>query len=296
MTVRPFNDVDLHAYVDDQIGPDRRASIDAYLRVAPGDAARVAAWRRQNEALRTVFADSAGEPVPLWLTVGQIASNRDRPIPLVKTPELRLRRDAGRVRRSGHSAWPVQPTWSLAGVAFVCGLALSSAATYGPVWLDWIRPAVKSQSMRSFLQRAQEAHETYGIDPYHAVDVADSPPGSLRNWLERRVSFAVVVPDLREQGWTLQGGRLAPNAPGPGALLVYSSAGGDRLSLFSGRIAGGNGEGETPSQTADGVFGWSEGQVAFALATTRPAPWLERNGPLLRAAVQSGEPDEAEAR
>ena len=82
--IRPYNDVDFHAFVDDQVGPDRREAIAAYLKTSPSDAARVALWRRQNEAIKGVFADATSEAVPLWLTVGQVASGHDRPIPLPK--------------------------------------------------------------------------------------------------------------------------------------------------------------------------------------------------------------------
>ena len=296
MSVRTFNDVDLHAYVDDQIGPDRRSSIDAYLRTAPSDAARVETWRRQNEALRAVFAGSAVEPVPLWLTVGQIASSRERQIPLDKAPAIRLQGVAGASRKADDGARRAQSSWTFAAIAFACGLVLSSAVAHAPTWMGWIASPAKSAPMRAFLQRAQEAQDTFGEDPDRPVDTVDSPPGSLRSWLERRLSFPVSIPDLGDQGWTLQGGRLAPNDVGPAALLVYSNASGDRLSLFFGKVAEIDGEGEAPAQGARGVLGWTEGGVGFALLTTKPAQWLERNGPTLRAAVQSADLDEAVSR
>ena len=74
--MRPFSDVDLHAFVDGQVNPERRALIDAYLKATPAEAAQVDLWRRQNEAIRSVFGGTALEPVPLLLTIGQVGPGR----------------------------------------------------------------------------------------------------------------------------------------------------------------------------------------------------------------------------
>jgi anti-sigma factor RsiW len=43
---------DLHAYVDDRLSDARRKAVEAYLEEHEGAAAKVAAYRAQNDALR----------------------------------------------------------------------------------------------------------------------------------------------------------------------------------------------------------------------------------------------------
>ena len=150
----------------------------------------------------------------------------------------------------------------------------------GLQWAVWDRDA-----RQTFSARALEAHETFTLDPDHPVDVLDKPEGSLREWLERRVPVSVRVPDLSVEGWTLKGGRIAPGDLGPGALLIYQRGAGDRLSVYSGRLAAGFGAKEASVVDGKGVLSWSEGDVGYAVASTLPAPWLVHHADELRSAI-----------
>ena len=46
---------ELHAYVDGELPADRREAVEAWLASHPDDAARVAAWRAQAEAIRARY-------------------------------------------------------------------------------------------------------------------------------------------------------------------------------------------------------------------------------------------------
>jgi anti-sigma factor RsiW len=59
----PVTEDELHAYVDGEIPADRRQAIEAWLASHPDDAARVAAWRAQADAIRTRYSAVAGEQV-----------------------------------------------------------------------------------------------------------------------------------------------------------------------------------------------------------------------------------------
>src|SRR5262245_65433048 len=59
-----FSKNELHAYVGDGREGDARRGVEAYLAQAPEDAARVAAYREQNAALRAVFDPVIEEPLP----------------------------------------------------------------------------------------------------------------------------------------------------------------------------------------------------------------------------------------
>src|SRR2546421_6744458 len=54
---------ELHAYVDGQIAGGECAAIEKWLESHPEDAARVAAWRAQADAMRARYGAVANEPV-----------------------------------------------------------------------------------------------------------------------------------------------------------------------------------------------------------------------------------------
>jgi len=60
----PVTEDELHAYVDDEIAADRRGAVEAWLASHPEDAARVAQWRAQADAIRARYGMLASEPVP----------------------------------------------------------------------------------------------------------------------------------------------------------------------------------------------------------------------------------------
>lgn len=64
MTGLPVTESDLHAYLDGQLPGARRGEVEDYLGRHPEEAARIASYRAQNEALRAVFDPVLDEPVP----------------------------------------------------------------------------------------------------------------------------------------------------------------------------------------------------------------------------------------
>src|SRR5437870_11811755 len=67
---------ELHVYVDGELPADRRAAVEAWLASHPEDAAHVAAWRAQSEAIRARYRTVAEEPVPARLALERITRNR----------------------------------------------------------------------------------------------------------------------------------------------------------------------------------------------------------------------------
>lgn len=68
----------LHAYVDDALDGSARQEVEAYLARHPEAAARVAAWRRQKQALHALFDPVLTEPVPARLLPRPPAARRLR--------------------------------------------------------------------------------------------------------------------------------------------------------------------------------------------------------------------------
>lgn len=63
----PFTDADLNGLVDGQLDSGRQAEILQRLKTYPAEAAKVEAWREQNDLIRATFSEVASEPVPVSL-------------------------------------------------------------------------------------------------------------------------------------------------------------------------------------------------------------------------------------
>ena len=68
----PVTEDELHVYVDGELPADRREAVETWLSSHPEDAARVAAWRAQAEAIRARYGAVIHEPVPDRLTLSRI--------------------------------------------------------------------------------------------------------------------------------------------------------------------------------------------------------------------------------
>ena len=80
----PISETELNAYVDGEAFPERQALIEAWLAGDPAEAARIRAWRRQNQALRAAFVRIPSEPLPADLA--EVASPRRETSARVRMP------------------------------------------------------------------------------------------------------------------------------------------------------------------------------------------------------------------
>ena len=71
----PVTEDELHAYVDGEVSAERRAAIEAWLATHPEDAARVAQWRQQAEAIRARYGVIATERIPARLNLDKVMRN-----------------------------------------------------------------------------------------------------------------------------------------------------------------------------------------------------------------------------
>jgi anti-sigma factor RsiW len=106
MSNRPINEEDLHAYVDGEIAGGRCAEVEAWLAAHPDDAARVAAWRAQAEAIRARYAGVADEPVPARLALTRLAPRRWPRIAAIVLLGFAVGAATGWF---GHGAWEARP-------------------------------------------------------------------------------------------------------------------------------------------------------------------------------------------
>jgi len=110
----PVKEAELHEYVDGELDRERQTAVEAHLAMSPADSARVANWRRQNEAIRAAFPPLDAVQLP-W-------------VPLVL-----LEHGHGRLRQRWF-AFAV-------AIAFVSGMLFAGCAIIVASRLSWLEAA-----------------------------------------------------------------------------------------------------------------------------------------------------------
>jgi anti-sigma factor RsiW len=227
----PVSEEELHAYVDRELVAERRAAVEAWLAAHADDAARVAAWRAQADAIRAKYGPVADQPVP-------------------------ARFDVNRLARSGQR-------WSrLAAAAAVAALLVGAAAGWlGRGAWDGALP------VRSVTAEALDAYKLYVVEVRHPVEVPGSDSEHLGQWLTRRLGYAVRAPDLDATGLKLVGGRLLPSYSSgpPSAFFMYEGSTGERFTVYSRRATMPQMALRYRDAGPIGSVMWVENQIAFVV-------------------------------
>jgi anti-sigma factor RsiW len=237
----PMNEAKLHAYIDGALSDAERAEVDAHLAAHAEDAARVAAYRAQNEALHRAFDGVLHEPHSL-------------------TP------GATQPRR-----WQ----WAAALAATFVGGAVLGAVLQA----TWdMQPDMRA--VPTIARQAALAYAAYVPEVRHPVEVAASEEQHLVAWLSKRLDTPVKAPSLVADGYRLLGGRLLPPAgeagDAPVALFMYENAQGKRLSLLVRREPSAKETAFRFSQSgATNIFYWVDGPLGYALAGEIPREELQ---------------------
>lgn len=201
------------------------------------------AWQAQRDALRQLHREVLDEPVPPMLL------------------------EAAGVAGTQHTGHGRRLRWG--------GMAAAVAIAFGAGWLgnaQWLRAtgdaarlSRSTPATQEFVHAAAVAHAVYSPEKRHPVEVAAAEQQHLVQWLSRRLDRPLKVPDLSAQGYTLVGGRLLPGSQGPRAQFMFERAGGERVTLYIGSLAG------TAEPATD--------ETAFRFATDSPVPsfyWVDR--------------------
>jgi anti-sigma factor RsiW len=194
------SDDELHAYVDGELKPDRRNTIEAWLATHPADAARVAAWRAHADLIRVRYGGIARGPLPARLDLDRLA----------------------RAERK----W----TWFAAAAVVAAFLIGGATGWFGRALVlpsTAMAPTVSAEAL--------DAHKLYVTEVRHPIEVP-AEAAHLIPWLSRRVGSSLRAPDLAPFGLKLMGGRLLPTQAGkPAAMLMYENASGERYTLYCAR-------------------------------------------------------------
>ena len=222
---------ELHAYVDGQIAGGECATVERWLESHPEDAARVAVWRAQADAIRARYGAIASEPVP-------------------------VRFDIDRLMRADRK-------WSRLAAAVVL-LAFLVGGVSG-----WFGRTAWEGSTPSGVVTAEalDAYKLYVVEVRHPVEVPGSEADHLSQWLSRRVGYAVRPPDLGASGLQLVGGRLLPSPAGPAAaFFMYEALSGERFTVYCRRAKAPESALRYRATGAVGSFSWVGDDVAFVVS------------------------------
>jgi anti-sigma factor RsiW len=228
----PVTEDELHAFVDGELPADRREAVEAWLASHPEDAARVAAWRAQMEAIRAHYGDVSAQPVPARLMLGRLDRAR-------------------------------QSRFAIGIAAAIGALVVGTAAG----WIAHGASAAAPNEIETMTAEALDAHKLYVVEVRHPVEVPGSEAEHLVQWLSKRMGYPLRAPNLESLGLNLVGGRLLPGPNGAAAaFLMYESAAGERFTLY---CAHSTVENTAMRYNADGkasAFYWADGKVAYVVS------------------------------
>ena len=241
MTSQAINEDELHAYVDDVLSAERRAAVEAHLARHPADAERVAAYRAQKQALKTLFQPVLDEPLP-----------------------ERLQVLAAQPLRSRSGGWSSGLWQRLAAGVMIAALGAAGG------WLAHGRYPTSEPMARvvPLSHQAAIAHVVYSPDVRRPVEISADQEEALVKWLSKRLGTPVSPPKLGALGYELVGGRLLPGNSGPVAQFMYQDAGGQRMTLYvTTESAEKRDTGFRFAREGQvNVFYWVDGRLGYALS------------------------------
>ena|SRR6185437_5015379 len=237
----PIDENELHLYVDEHLGEERRHAVEALLRDRPEVAARVNDYRHQNELMRQLF-NPAGDAPP--------TDNQER---LLRALEQRL----GRGRMA--ALW--RPATAAAAALFL-------AATLGAVGTEYYdeRTTVASEPMPSFADTAARVHSFYASGTSEPTEFGADAASKLDTLLDKRLGAPLRLPDLSQKGFSLVGGRLLPAVGGAAAQLLYRDQGGRLVTVFLGPADKTRLTATQVTERKDlSLYAWLDGRIGVAV-------------------------------
>ena len=235
----PVTDDELHVYVDGELPEDRREAIETWLSTHPEDAARVAAWRAQAEAIRARYGKVVDEPAPARLALDRLTRNR--------------------------RSWI-----GIAAAATVAAFAIGGTAG----WMARGASAAAPSEMETFASEAISAHRLYIGEVRHPIEVR-AEENHLLPWLSRRVGTTLRAPDLNSFDMKLLGGRLLPGINGPAALFMYESGSGERITIYVSKTTEPRTSFRYKISDKFGALRWSEGGYGWVVSGPDDKPRLK---------------------
>lgn len=196
-----ITEIDLGAYVDDQLDDRRRVDVEAWLASRPGEAARIMADLRTRDELRLALALPGASGT---VTTTESARRLER--------GLARRHFLGRFQRA-------------AAILLLLGAGWAANEMAGPIV---VTRSVASAPPPAYVAEALRAHGTASLRASMASQpqVADFDPDEIRS------VTAIVMPRLPDD-WTVRDVQVFPSSYGPSVELSAETKDFGRLSLFA---------------------------------------------------------------
>lgn len=204
---QPALDLDLHAYVDGQLGPDMAADIEARLDADPDLRHAVDAMIADRDNIR-----AAAHALDAVVAAGP-----------VNLRSAALERELG--RRLARRRWQTR----LAGPAsrqIAAGIALFAMG-----WGAHMAVAPADRGYPLYVAEGLGAHTVFANDPVRPVEFTPDATSAALDWMSEKLKRKIDSPALDALGLTLVGTRLSGTREGPLAQFIYEDRSGNRLSL-----------------------------------------------------------------
>lgn len=231
----PVGETDLHAYLDGELPPERRRTVERFLVDHPDAAERLAEWAAQGDGIRAAYDAVLAETPPATLVAA--AQRGDRPA-----------------------------LWRAAAAAVL-------VATFAGGFL--LGGYINRVPSSSLADAGLTAHQLYIPEKIHPVEVTAADRPHLESWLSKRVGLAVAAPDLSASGLALLGGRVAPVAGGAGALFMYENPAGERFTLLVAKAGERDRPLAYHEAGAFGAYDWGGSGYGFVLSGPHDEALLE---------------------
>ncbi|HPR07197.1 MAG TPA: anti-sigma factor [Denitromonas sp.] len=229
----------LHAFADGQLDAPEHTDVAKWLATHPEAAAEVAGWKAQSAAMHDAYDATLDEAVPARL----LAATRNG------------------APASAGSRWSMAAAIGWLAIGLVGGFMAGRNTDSTPT----------AQLPLPLARQAAIAHAVYAPEVRHPVEVGADQRDHLLGWLSKRLGHPIVAPALEALGYQLVGGRLLSGESGPGALLMYEDASGERLTLF---VSADTDDSATAFRFAEhdkvNVFYWVDAGYGYALSGTLP--------------------------
>lgn len=235
MPVEPVHDVEIDAYLDGELEPERRLAVEDHLARCPHAALRMLADMRARTALRLAYA-APDEPSDALVTAANQLSSRLTGAGRGRASIVRFF-SPGRIGSMGALA-----------AAFCAFLLVGS-----PIGVSASAPGYVSEAVTSFrtglLREAMVSQRESSV--FDAGDVMRSTQ--------------IRVPALPD-GWHVTDVQIFPSADGPALQIMARTDAGSRVSIFAVRnAAAAPARPVVVRQGEASVAYWRHGDIAYAL-------------------------------